>query len=101
MGEPFAAKEQLPRSRRRRPGVADRLRHWRRSFTKGNQGVRRARCVHSRDFSAAQAMVYERLQIRPAFGLRYILGGVAVGLNPTQMMARTRCPLRPDRCWPV
>ena len=24
-------------------------------------------------------MVYERLQIRPAFGLRYILGGVAVG----------------------
>ena len=69
-----------------------------RAFT---QGIRRARCVHPRDFSAAQAMVYERLQFRSAFGLRYILGGVAVGLNRTQMMARTRCPLPPDRCWPV
>ena len=45
---------------------------------KESQGLRRTGCVHTRHFCAAQAMVHERVQFRRAFGLRYVLGAVAV-----------------------
>ena len=61
LGEPRAAKAQLPRSGRRRSGFADSFRDRRRSAAEGDAGLCRARQLHPRHVRAAQALVFERL----------------------------------------
>ena len=74
LGEPGAAKAQFPRSRRRRSGAADRVRHRRRPPAKGDAGLCRAGRLHPRHVGAAQALVHERLQAGQGRRLRYAFG---------------------------
>ena len=61
LGEPRAKDPQLPRSGRRRSGLADGCRHRRRPPAKRDAGLCRAGQLHPRHFGTAQALVLERL----------------------------------------
>ena len=78
LGEPGAAEARLPRSRRRRSGAANRLRHRRRPSAEAGAGLCRAGRLHPWHFRAAQAVVFDRFQAGQGLGLRYDVGGRAL-----------------------
>ena len=78
LGEPGAAEARLPRSRRRRSGAANRLRHRRRPAAEAGAGLCRAGRLHPWHFRAAQAVVFDRFQAGQGLGLRYHVGGRAL-----------------------
>ena len=69
-----AAEEQVSRSRRSGPGVADRVCNWRRSAAETNAGLCRAELVYPRQFRTAQAVVPQRLQFGAGLELQYAFG---------------------------